>query len=87
MAGGLTQQPGTQVEDPTVTHPRVTMEGDRAKGVEVVQQPVREGGQQVVVETELSGAGRETGGERGGGERPAAAVHLTAITGATVRAG
>lgn len=67
MTGGLTSKPGPQVEDPTVTHPRVPMKGDRAEGGEVVQQTIREGGQQVVVETELSGAGRETGGERGGG--------------------
>lgn len=82
----MTQQPGSQVEDATVAHPGVTMEGDGAKGGETVQEPVGEAGQQVVVETEVGGASRETGGQQGGGERPAAAVHLTAMTGAQVGA-
>ena len=85
-AGGLTQQPGSQVEDATVTRPGVPMKGHRAEGGQVVQEAVRERGQQVGVETEGGGPSRETGGQRGGGERPAAAVHLTTVTGAGVRA-
>lgn len=57
------------------------------KGGQIIQESVREAGQMVVVEMELSGAGWESGGQQGGGERPAAAVHLTAVTGAMVGAG
>ncbi|TNN66833.1 hypothetical protein EYF80_022902 [Liparis tanakae] len=80
-AGGLTQQPGPQVEDAAVALPGVTVKGDGAGG-QVVQEPVGEAGQPVIVETEGGGADGETGGQRGGSERPAAAVHLTAVTGA-----
>lgn len=60
------------------------MKGYRAEGGKIIQEPVGEGGQPVVVETELGGPSREAGGQRGGGERPAAAIHLTALTGAKV---
>lgn len=82
----MTQQPGPQVEDATVAHPGVTVEGDGAQGGQAVQEPVGEGGEQVVVETEVGGSSGEAGGKRRGGERPAAAVYLTAMTGAQVRA-
>lgn len=80
------QQPCSQVENPTVTHPGITMKGDRVEGGQTIQEPIREGGQPVVVETEGGGPSRETGGQRGGGERLAAAVHLTAMAGAKVGA-
>lgn len=54
------------------------------QGRQPVQQPVRDGGQQVVMETEVRSPGGESGGEGRGGERPAAAVHLTARTRAKV---
>lgn len=85
-AGGLTQQPGSQVQDTTVTHPGVTVEGDRAERGQIIQEPVRECGQRVVVEMELGGPGREAGRQRVGGERPAVTVHLTTMTGAKVGA-
>lgn len=56
------------------------------KGGQIIQEPIREAGEQVVVETELSGLSRETGGQRGGGERPAAAIHLGAMAGAKMGA-
>lgn len=62
------------------------MKGDRVEGGQIIQEPVREAGQLVFVEVELSGLSRESGGQQGGGERPAAAIHLSAITGATVGA-
>lgn len=62
------------------------MKGDSAEGGEIIQEPVREAGEGVVVEKELGGSSRETGGQRGGGERPAAAIHLTAVAGAKVGA-
>ncbi len=80
------QQPGSQVEDATVTHPGVPMEGDRAEGGQILQEPVREVVEPVVVELEFDGPSRESGGQRGGVERPAAAVHLIAVTGAKVGA-
>ena len=82
----MTQQPGSQVQDATVTHPGVTLKGDRAEGGQIVQEPIREGGQQVVVEVERGGSSRDTGGQRGGGERLPAAIHLIANTGARVGA-
>lgn len=85
-AGGLTQQPGPQVEDAAVALPGVPLKGDGAEGGQMVQEPVGQGGQPVVVETEGGGCRRKTGGERGGGERPAAAIHLTAAAGAKVGA-
>lgn len=36
------------------------------------------------METELGGPSREGGGQRGGGQRLVAAVHLTVVTGAKV---
>lgn len=59
----MMQQPGSQVENPTVTHPGVTMKGDRAEGSQTIQEPVRDCGQPVVVETEGGGPSRETGGQ------------------------
>lgn len=78
------QQPGPQVEDAAVTRPGVTVKGDGAEGGQIVQEPVREGGQPVVVEMELCGPSREAGGQRGCVEKPAATIHLTAMTGAQV---
>lgn len=49
------QQPGSQVEDATVTHPGVVLEGDGAQGGQTVQEPIGEVGEVVVVEVELSG--------------------------------
>lgn len=86
VGGGLTQQPASQVKDATVAHPGVTVKGDRAEGGQTIQEPIGEGGQLVVVEMELRGAGRETDWQRGGGEIFAAAVHPTTMTGAEVRA-
>lgn len=63
------------------------MEGDGAQGGQTVQEPVWEVGETVVVEVELSGLRGETGRQQGGSERPAAAVHLSAMTGTEVRAG
>lgn len=83
MVGGLTQQRGSQVEDATITCPGVTVKVDKAERGEI-QYSIREGGQLVVLEVELSGPRREGGGQCGGGERPIAAVHLTAVTGAKV---
>lgn len=60
------------------------MKVDRLEGGEVIQQPIREGGEPVVIETELGGASRVGGGEQAGGERPIATVHPTAVTGAKV---
>ncbi len=80
--GRLTQQPGTQVEDATVTQPGVTMKGHKAEGGKIVQESVREAGEEVVVQMELVGPSWETGGQQGRGERPAAAIHLTVMTGA-----
>lgn len=74
------QQPASQVEDTTVTHPRVPMKGDGAEGGQIIQEPVREGGQLVVVEMQLGGPSRETGGQVRGGEKLVAAVHPTAST-------
>lgn len=62
------------------------MKGDRADGGQIIQEPIREGGEQVVVEKELGGPSGETGGQRGGVEKPAAAIHLSAVTGAKVGA-
>lgn len=62
------------------------MKGDRAEGGEIIQEPIREAAEQVVVETEIGGPSREASGQRGGGERPAAAIHLSAVTGAKVGA-
>lgn len=64
----MTSQPGSQVEDATVTHPGVTVKGDVAKGGQVVQEPIGEGGQQVVMEKDVGGFCRESGGHGGGGE-------------------
>lgn len=54
------------------------MKRDRVEWGKVIQEPIWEAGEQVVVEMELGGPSRETGGQQGGGERPAAAVYLTA---------
>lgn len=62
------------------------MKGDVAKGGQVVQEPIGEGGQHVVMKKDVGGFCRESGGHGGGGERPAAAVYLTAYTGTGVRA-
>lgn len=86
MGGRLTQQPGSQVEDATVAHPGVTMKGDKLEGGQIIQEPIREVGEPVVVEMELGGPCGETGGQRGRGDRPAAAIHLGAMTGAQVGA-
>lgn len=62
------------------------MKGDRAEGGKIIQEPIREAAEQVVVEMEMGCPSREVGGQLGGGERPAAAIHLTAVTGAKVGA-
>lgn len=63
------------------------MKRDGAEGGQIVQEPVREGGQQVIVETELGGPSRETGRQRRSCERSAATVHLAAVTGAEMGTG
>lgn len=83
---GGTPQQGPQVEDAAVAHPGVPVQRDVAQGAQVVQEPVGEGGQQIVVQEDVGGPCGEGGGHRGGGERPAAAVHLAACTGAGVGA-
>lgn len=62
------------------------MKGGRAEGGQIIQEPIGEAAEQVVVETEIGGPSREAGGQRGGGERSAAAIHLTTATGAKVGA-
>lgn len=62
------------------------MEGDRAEGGQIIQESIREVVEPVVVETELGDPSRESDRQGGGVERPAAAVHLTAMTGAKVGA-
>lgn len=52
---------------------------------QIIQNSIGEGGQQVVVEEELSGSTGETGRQLGGGERCAATVHTGALTGARTR--
>ncbi|KAF3851265.1 hypothetical protein F7725_013037, partial [Dissostichus mawsoni] len=64
------------------THLRGQSQRDGAERGQILQEPVREVGQPVVVEEEGGGPCRETGGQRGRGERPAAAIHLTTMTGA-----
>lgn len=59
-AGGLTEQPGPEVEDPTVTHPGVTVEGDGVQGGQIVQEAIGEVGEKVVVEVDFGGPSRET---------------------------
>lgn len=81
------QQPGSQVENATVAHPGVAMERDGVQGGQTIQEPVREVSEIVVVEVELSGLRGETDGQQRGCERPAAAVHLSAMAGTKVRAG
>lgn len=56
------------------------------KGGKIIQKPIRKAGEQVVVETELGCPSGKMGGQRGGVKKPAAAVHLTAMTGAKVGA-
>lgn len=60
------------------------MKGDRAEGGQIFQETIRQAGELVIVEMQLGGPGGEAGGQRGGSERPAAAVHLTAVTEAKV---
>lgn len=57
------------------------------EGGQVVQQPVGDAAQQVLVEMQVGGASRESDGQRRGEERPAAAVHLRAVAGAMLGAG
>lgn len=60
------------------------MKGDRAEGGQIFQETIRQAGELVIVEMELGGPGGEAGRQRGGGERPAAAIHPSAATEAKV---
>lgn len=63
MASRLAEQPGPQVQNATVAHPWVVVKGDGAEGGQRVQKPIRDEGQQVVMELKLSGSSREMCGE------------------------
>lgn len=82
----LASQPVSQVEDPVVTHPGVTIKSERVDGGQIIQKPFGEGSQHVVMEKELGRPGGKSGGQREGSERPAAAINPDAMTEARVRA-
>lgn len=53
--GRLTKQPCTEIEDATVTDPGVVLKGDKVERCKIIQEPVWEAGQLVVVQIELGG--------------------------------